>query len=111
MDKKIVHPIGWAAGREDEVFQVLWNISIEMMGHRSDLREEAIREKHKSGGIPLFVKMDAAELLEKYAVAVTIAALQIMTPNQQAHCHISGLEELAKKYDLFLPDFKSEVER
>lgn len=109
MDKKIVHPIGFAAGKEDEVFQVLWNISIEMMGHRSDLQEEAVREERNTGGIPLFAKMDAAELLEKYAVVVTIAALQIMTPDQRTHCHISGLNGLAKKYGLFLPDFKSEV--
>ena len=106
MDSTIIkNPLGWQAGAIDPAWQVLWNISIEMMAHRSDLQEDAIRQERKSGGgIPLLSLADGAEMLEKYATAITIAAMQMMAPDQLAHSQLSGLEELAKKHDLFLPD-------
>ena len=98
------HPIGWQAGRDDQAYQVLWNISIEMMAHRSDLQEDALRMERKIGCVPLLSLTDGAEMLEKYATALTIATVQMMTLDQLAHSQLSGLEELAKKHGLFLPD-------
>jgi len=101
----IKNPLGWQAGAIDPAWQVLWNISVEMMGHRSDLLEDASRqERNSGGGIPLFSQRDAAEMLEKYATAITIAAVQMMTQDQRAHSQLSGLSVLAEKYELYLPD-------
>lgn len=104
MDSKIIkNPLGWKAGAIDPAWQVLWNISIEMMAHRSDLLEEGRRELEKDK-FRLSPKIAIAMVLEKYAAAITIAAVQMMTPDQRAHNQLSGLEELAAKHELFLPD-------
>jgi len=80
---KIKNPLGWVAGISDPIWHALMNVSIEMMAHRSDLMEDAQREERKTGGIPLFAQHDAAMLLEKYATAITILAVQLMTPDQR----------------------------
>jgi DNA-binding response OmpR family regulator len=68
----VKNPLGWQAGAIDPAWQVFWNISIEMMGHRSDLQEDAIRMQRNSIDSPKMLMTDAVEILEKYAVAVTI---------------------------------------
>jgi hypothetical protein len=100
----VKNPLGWQAGAIDPAWQVFWNISIEMMGHRSDLQEDAIRMQRNSIDSPKMLMTDAVEILEKYAVAVTIVAMQMMTSDQLAHSHLDSLAELAEKHDLFLPD-------
>lgn len=111
MDKKIFHPLGMLAGLESDTIYVLNSLAIEMMAHRSDLREEAIRT---SDPVLKSVKEMLADNLEYYATALSICVFQMMEEDRLQHTQISGLLDLAEKHGLYLPDdlrVKAEADR
>jgi hypothetical protein len=97
----IVNPLGWERGRAGEPGTVVRSVATEMLAHRSDLQEMAIRAEDPKERAQLEAR--AADL-EKYAVAVFAMAIQINPFGYDPKTH-SGLIELAEKHGVVLPDW------
>jgi len=98
---KIFHPLGMLSGIESDSIYVLNSLAIEMMAHRSDLREEAART---ADSIVKSAKEMMAENLENYATALSICVFQLMEYDRLQHTQISGLLDLSETHGLYLPD-------
>lgn len=98
---KIIHPLGWEYGREGDPVVVIKALSSEMLGHRSDLQESAVRAIDSQERECLIRQ---AELLEKYAIALYAVGVQ-MDPTGYKVENMSGLIELAEKHKITLPDW------
>lgn len=99
---KIITPLGWEAGQPLEAADVVKNIAIEMLAHRSDLQEITIRRAKDDQERAAIT--ERAELLEKYAVALYAAAVQMNPAGYQVES-MAGLLELAAKHNITLPDW------
>lgn len=101
MNTKIFHPLGMMRGCESDFRRVLGLLSLEMFAHRSDLREAARRaedaaEQQTNNAI--------ADVLERYATALTICTHQLMSDDELQRSDISGLLELSQTHNLYLSE-------
>jgi hypothetical protein len=99
-DKQVMCPIGWEAGEQRTAEEVLVAIQMEMLGHRSDL----LHKRDNSQGAARLQFQESAELLEKYAIAVTALVFQVRSSPVNP-VYITGFVELADKYKMRIPDW------
>ena len=102
MTQTVIMPFGAEAGREINLPSALNLTAVEMMGHRSDLQELAMDLRKSEDEREIY--RQRAEDIERYAVIIMAISLQVglerWTPSA-----MSGFLELAKKYNLALPDW------
>lgn len=104
MATRIIYPFGWLAGLEEKDTTVIQDLALEMLSHRSDLQETAMRKSFP----PDPAKMEQAEMLEKYAVILDVIFLQMM-PERWNPTTMIGIQELAAKHNITLPDWMKRV--
>lgn len=88
---KVIHPIGWEAGRELNIAESLNMLAIEFLGHRSDLGELGEDNERTAD-------------LERIAVCLQSLALQL-DPDRWKAGSFGGLLEMARKHGITLPDW------
>jgi hypothetical protein len=100
----IASPVGWEAGRQLHVGEAIQATAIEMMGHRSDILEKAVRA-------PLgdMSALETADILEKYATALNVIFFQI-EPDRWNYESCKGVIELARKHGVAIPDWMTDKE-
>lgn len=101
MKQTIDYPLGWLAGKPGKTTEVIWALSLEMLGQASTLREVAAR---KEPGVDKMLTDLEADDLEKYSAALGLIFLQ-MEPGKWKPGSFSGLLELASKYKLAIPEW------
>jgi hypothetical protein len=101
MDKQVMCPIGWESGQMRSVEDTLGILEMEMLGHRSDL----LSLRDKASDPEEFKEYQArADMLEKYAVAVTAVHFQVRS-NPVNPRTVQGFVELADKHQVRIPDW------
>jgi hypothetical protein len=97
---KVVYPITWLAGREGEAADVIHDIAVEMMEHRTDLLRSVTMIPEDEGQN----YRRQANLFEEYATVLDAIYFQL-EPERWDPETSGGMLDLAQLHHIALPDW------
>jgi len=97
---KVIYPITWLAGREGEVADVIHDIAVEMMEHRTDLLRFATKNSENEDTI----YQKEACLFEEYATVLDAIYFQ-MEPERWDPETSGDMLDLAQLHKIALPNW------